>query len=64
MSDSRDPHSLADCPHAGEFGHWFCGRCPEHQQPCIVCGCAWATDNHGARYRVDTPVQLIVEPRW
>lgn len=38
--DTAHDDERISCPHVGDFGHWFCGVCPEHQRPRPECGCA------------------------
>lgn len=38
-----DCQERTNCPIVGGVGHWFCGTCPEHDQPRHHCGCAATT---------------------
>lgn len=34
-----DDDERANCPLAGQRGHWLCGHCPDHGCPRHECGC-------------------------
>ena len=34
----RDDLERANCEHAGEFSHWFCGVCQQCGKPRAMCG--------------------------
>ena len=52
MPGMPDDLERVNCEKAGEFGHRWCGTCPEHKIPRLSCGCgANVRDNtkHGKK---------------
>lgn len=37
VEPTHDDLERANCPKAGEFGHWACGVCKDHGKPVFAC---------------------------